>query len=196
MSIPFFTLFRFFSFFSSLFRLRAKACRRPRRAPTSQREGEGTLSRPSLAPGTHTNTSGARRGREERKKREEEKGDYFADVDISMGSQVAPSSGGVFLSSSSTSSSLASSTSAATWQPVDVGVQQICFLLAQSVKPGANQAEVREGIDRVVVAVVVVVVFFRRQRRRQRQQERERERKHLMSRSLILCCLLSPRSLS
>ena len=31
----------------------------------------------------------------------------------------------------------------AAWQPVEVGVQQICYLLSQSVKPGANQAEVR-----------------------------------------------------
>lgn len=55
-----------------------------------------------------------------------------------MGSQFVPSSGGAYFSSSSPSSA-----SAAAWQPVEVGVQQICYLLSQSVKPGANQAEVR-----------------------------------------------------
>ena len=32
------------------------------------------------------------------------------------------------------------------WTPVETGVQQICYLLAEVQKPGTNQAQVRSQI--------------------------------------------------
>ena len=77
----------------------------------------------------------------------------------SMGSQLVSSSGGA----------------SQPWLPNEVGVQQICYLLSQSVMPGANQAEVRKGLgcgeslpssDRRRCRRLF---FFRRQRRRRRR---------------------------
>ena len=32
------------------------------------------------------------------------------------------------------------------WTPVETGVQQICYLLAEVQKPGTNQAQVRSAL--------------------------------------------------
>ena len=122
-------------------------------ARVREREREiGTLTLPSR----HTR---ATRRALRRKEGEEDSDGISAGVETlivlsnKMGSQVFPSSGGAYFSSFSSPSA------SAAWQPVEVGVQQICYLLSQSVKPGANQAEVRglgkEGLIKAKNAVAV-----------------------------------------
>ena len=132
---------------------RAKRVGDRRRAREREREREiGTLTLPSR----HTR---ATRRVLRRKEGEEDSDGISAGVETlivlsnKMGSQVVPSSGGAYFSSFSSPSA------SAAWQPVEVGVQQICYLLSQSVKPGANQAEVRglgkEGLIKAKNAVAV-----------------------------------------